>query len=304
MAPKHGTLTSVTVRSVVATAVFVVVVGLFGYALQLALNDRLSEPGANVVVTVAVLGATLLLLYVVGRTLSAFERTTSMTRHQKELSYRFTQLLTATGVLVVVVVYVWDVSVANVLLGATVTSVVVALAARQTLSSVLAGIVIMSTDVFRVGDWVRIDDRFGQIQRISFFNTEVLSPQGERHVFPNDDVTARDITNLGRDRYRNDVLVGIDYDTDIDHATAVCDEVLGTLTTDDDAYVDGFHPTTVKDFDASQITLAVKIWVAEPTPQAINQAQTTALSHVKRRFASEGIEIPFPQRTVSDRDPS
>ncbi len=301
MASKRGNLTSVTVRSVVATAVFVLVVALFGYALQLAVNDRLSETAANVVVTVAVLGATLLLLYVVGRTLSAFERTTSMTAHQKELSYRFTQLFTATVVLVVVVVYVWDVSVANVLLGATVTSVVVALAARQTLSSVLAGIVIMSTDVFRVGDWVRIDDRFGQIQRISFFNTEVLSPQGERHVFPNDDVTARDITNLGRDRYRNDVLVGVDYDTDIDDATAVCDAVLETLSTDEDSFVDGFHPTTVKDFDESQITLAVKMWVAEPTPQAINQAQTTVLARLKRRFGEEGIEIPFPQRTVSDR---
>lgn len=121
-------------------------------------------------------------------------------------------------------------------------------------------------------------------------------------MFPNDDLTARDITNLGSDRYRNDLLIGVDYETDIDHAITVCDSLLEELSTDDTTLVDGFHPTTVKDFDESQITLAVKMWVEEPRSQAINQAQTTVLSHLHQRFTDEEIEIPFPQRTLSDRE--
>lgn len=111
----------------------------------------------------------------------------------------------------------------------------------------------------------------------------------------------RDITNLGKGRYRNDVLVGIDYETDIDRARRLCDEVLEALTADRTNDIDGYHPTTVKDFEDSQIRLAVKIWVEEPRPMVINGAQTTVLSAIQSAFAAEGISIPFPQRTISDR---
>jgi len=149
---------------------------------------------------------------------------------------------------------------------------------------------------------VRIDQRFGQITQISLFNTMVRSPQGETHVFPNDDIIARDITNLGKGRYRNDVLIGVDYGTDVDRVRDICDDVLEELTVEDGNNVDGYHPTTVKDFDESQITLSVKMWVDEPRPMAINWAQTTVFSRLQEEFADEEVTIPFPQRTLNERE--
>lgn len=280
----------------------VLFVGLVGYVAQLFLSDQVPETYTNVLTTIGLLGSSVAVIYTVGYTLESLEQTGSLTPHQKEVLYRFVQILVFGGVLLVIVIYVWNITLTNVLLGAGVTSIVLALAARQTLSSVLAGIIIISTDVFRVGDWVKIDNRFGQIEQISLFNTMVRSPQGETHVFPNDEITIRDITNLGKDKYRNDVLIGIDYDTDIEHAIAVCDSTLNELTSDATTHIDGFHPTTVKDFDESQITLAVKMWVNEPRPMVINQAQTTVFSKLQQQFESEQITIPFPQRTLSDRE--
>lgn len=293
---------SFAVRSVVATVMLILLVGLMGYGLHVYLGDLVPAIYTDVVTTVVLIATTIVLVYAVGHVLSRLEYRESLTPHQSEVLYRFVQLSTFGGVFLILTLYVWRITVTDVLLGAGVISVVLGLAARKTLGSVLAGVIIMSTDVFRVGDWVKVGEKYGRIERISFFNTEVLSPHGEKHVFPNDDLTTRDITNLGKDRYRNDVLVGVDYDVEPDAVITACDDVLQELTEDDTNHVDGFNPTTIKDFDDSQITLAVKMWVHEPTPQAINDAQTTVLSEIHSRFGEEGFEFPFPQRTVTERE--
>jgi len=287
------------VVSVVAVVVFASVLWLLW---QPSVGDQVPRWARRLLSTALLVGAVVGAVRVVGDALLTLERHDLATPHQIEAAYRFLQMGSYGGVLIVTVVSIWEVSVTNVILGAGVTSVVVALAARQTLTSVFAGVSLFSTDVFRVGDWVKIDNRFGQIDRMTLFNTMMRSPQGETHVIPNDEVITRDITNLGKGRYRNDVLVGIDYETDIDRARVICDEVLEELTADRSNAIDGYHPTTVKDFDDSQITLAVKMWVEEPRPMVINHAQTEVLSTIQEAFDAEGISIPFPQRTISDRD--
>lgn len=277
---------------------------VLGYVLQFFLSTQLSDLYSKVFTTLLVLTATFVVVRALGYSLTYLEESGPLTPHQREVVYRAFQLVTFGAVFVVVIIYVWNISFTNVVLGAGVTSVILALAARQTLSSVFAGITLIMTSVFRVGDWVKIDQRFGQITQISLFNTMVRSPQGETHVFPNDDIIARDITNLGKGRYRNDVLIGVDYGTDIDHATTLCDSVLEELTIEAENNVDGYHPTTVKDFEDSQIELSVKMWVAEPRPMAINRAQTTVFAELQRQFADQQITIPFPQRTISERDPT
>ena len=298
--------TAGSVRSALGrTAVAVVALGLMwglGYVLQRFLRARVTAVYDDVFLTLLILTATYVVVRLLGSTLTVLEESGPLTPHHREVIYRVVQLLTFGAVSIIVVIYVWDIALTNVILGAGVTSVILALAARQTLTSVFAGITLISTGVFRVGDWVKIDQRFGKIEQISLFNTMVRSPQGETHVFPNDDVISRDITNLGKGRYRNDVLIGVDYGTDIAHATTLCDSVLEDLTMEDGNSIDGYHPTTVKDFDDSQIELSVKMWVNEPRPMAINRAQTIVFATIQQQFADEQITIPFPQRTISERE--
>lgn len=297
------TVTSIFSRTAIAVVAFGLI-WLLGHVLDYFLDTQLTALYTNVFTTLVVLSATYVLVWALHYTLTVVEESGRLTPHHREVLYRAFQLVTFGAVVVILIIYVWNITLSNVLLGAGVTSVVLALAARETLGSVFAGITIISTDVFRVGDWVKIDNRFGQITQISLFNTMVRSPQGETHVFPNDEIVARDITNLGKGRYRNDVLIGVDYETDIEHVTAICDSVLEELTSEEGNSIDGYHPTTVKDFDDSQIEVSVKMWVDEPRPMAINRAQTTVFSRLQQQFADEQITIPFPQRTISEREPT
>ena len=258
-----------------------VVLASITYLLYGQFRDRLSDSVPEIALTVLVLGVAFLIIYIAGLLFAKLATRETITWHQHEAAYRFVQLTTFGVVIFIIAIPIWEFAIGNVLLGAGLASVVLAVAARKTIGAVLSGVIIMSTDIFRVGDWVKIDNQFGRIDHISLFNTRVLSPHGEIHILPNDQLTARDITNLSNNRYRNDVLIGVDYVTD----------------------VDGFNPTSIKSFDESQITLAVKVWIREPTPWAINQAQTTVLSELHTRFQDEGIQIPFPQRMVSERTP-
>lgn len=285
----------------IGVGIALVTLALLGWAVQPRLGDPLPMFYIELLQTALTVGLLLIIVFGIGYFLQIVADRSSLTAHQREVTYRFVQLSAIAIGLLVITIAVWEFRVENVLIGAGMASVVLAIAARKTLGSMLSGVIIMTTDIFRVGDWVKIDQRFGRIEHISLFNTIVRSPQGETHIFPNDDLTARDITNLGHKRYRNDVLIGVDYDTDLSAAIDICNDVLKELTEDRGNHVDGYNPTSIKGFEDSQITLAVKIWVRHPTPRAINLAQTTALSALHKRFRAEEIVIPFPQRVVSDR---
>ena len=278
-----------------------VVLASITYLIYLQFSERLADYTPEVTLTSLVLGVTFLMIYLSGLVLTRLAAREKITWHQHEAAYRFVQLTTFGIVIFIITIPIWEFSVDNVLLGAGLASVVLAVAARKTIGAVLSGVIIMSTDIFRVGDWVKIDNQFGRIDHISLFNTRVLSPHGEIHILPNDQLTARDITNLSNNRYRNDILIGVDYDTDLSGAIDVCNDVLQELSETERTTVDGFNPTSIKSFDESQITLAIKVWIREPTPWAINQAQTDVLSELHTRFQDEGIQIPYPQRMVSER---
>jgi len=111
------------------------------------------------------------------------------------------------------------------------------------------------------------------------------------------------VTNISRGRYRNDLLVSIDYDSDIDTVISICDDELQDITSpDSNTSIDAFAPTSVKEFGDSGIILSVKIWIRNPSPALLNQTQTTVYHRLHKRFEEEGISIPFPQRVVSERN--
>lgn len=153
-----------TVRAVVVTAVLIGFVGVLGYGLDAVLGDRLPGQVTEVSVTAVLIGLTYITVYAGGYTLAKLEQETAITGHQKEVLYRFLQLSMIGGVLFIITVYVWSIQFENFLLGAGVASVLIAAAARKTLGSILSGLIIMSTDIFRVDDWVKVDDKFGQIR--------------------------------------------------------------------------------------------------------------------------------------------
>lgn len=279
------------------------IVGL-GYLLEHVLADSYPEYVTNGIITVVLIVSSLLFVKASAFVLKRISDNESITDHQQEISFRVIQISVYITLSIVLVSSVWNVNLGNILIGAGVLGVVIGFAAQKLLSSVFSGIIIMATDMYRVGDWVKFGDKFGMVQQITFFNTKMRSPQGERHIIPNDNVTSSDLTNMSQTRYRNDLLIGVDYGDNIEKAIEVCDNTVQDLSEEPNNNIVSSQPTSIKEFDDSSVVLSVKLWLKNPSPSVINQSQTDAFLQIKSEFKEEGLTIPFPQQKISFRDES
>lgn len=305
--PRGSTLEAVQALLIVALSVAATAAVLFIWRdlTQLEQLRRLFDPSTELLVRLLVVcflflgawGATVFVERVIE---VLFEEQEALTRHQREVGYHVAQLVLYL-LAIVATVAVWGIDIGNVLLGAGFLSVVLGLAARQTLASVLAGFVLLIGRPFDLGDWVEVDDSEGIVTDVSLFNTELRTVNGEYVVIPNDQVTATSLTNRSRrGRLRVDVEVGVDYDTDLDEARELATETLRSL--DNDVILDHPDPRTVlKRFGDSAVVLELRFWIDNPTAERRWTAQSTVITAIKEAFAEAGIGIPFPQRTLSGR---
>ncbi|WEL17573.1 Small-conductance mechanosensitive channel [Halorhabdus sp. SVX81] len=223
---------------------------------------------------------------------------TWLTDHQQEIVIRLGQI----GILLtagLVVLTVWEVNLQGLLVGAGFLGIVVGLAARQTLGALIAGFVLMFSRPFEIGDWIEIGEEEGVVTDITIMNTRLENFDGEVVYLPNDRVNEQAIVNRSRrGSLRLRVDVGIDYDSDPEHAKAVALETIKEI----DVVADGPPPQIVpKSFGDSAVILEMRFWIDHPTPPRKWNAVERVVTAVKTAFEREGIKIPFPQRELSGR---
>jgi small conductance mechanosensitive channel len=126
--------------------------------------------------------------------------------------------LIAALILVLTLAGVESTSVAAVLGAAT---LAIGLALQATLANVAAGVLIFIFAPYRVGEFVEIAGKQGQVRLLSLFTTELESAQGLAIVLANAQVMAQPLTNFTRNLVRRvDIDVTLDWDSDTDIAIA------------------------------------------------------------------------------------
>lgn len=167
----------------------------------------------------------------------------------------------------------------------------VALAMQGILGNVAAGLTIIFTRPFHVGDYISIAKEEGEILEISLFSTTLGHTDRSMVVIPNRKIVGEILHNCGRIRQLN-IAVDIAYGTDVDVALGLVQEILRTnpLVLQDPAPVLG-----VARLAESGITLRVSPWVSVPD----YEAATSALNKtILETFRALDIIIPFPQHEV------
>jgi small conductance mechanosensitive channel len=167
----------------------------------------------------------------------------------------------------------------------------IGLAMQGVLSNVVAGLTIIFTKPFRVGEWVEMLDEQGKVVSIELFTTILEHPDMSKVVIPNRKIVGEILHNYGNVR-QLDLNVGVAYATDLDRALAAVQEVLAA------------HPKALKDpapvlgvtaLADSSINLSVKPWVSVDDYGA---AHRELYKQVVEKFREAGVEIPFPQREI------
>lgn len=286
---------------VTAVLSLLVIWGLVGVALDFLAVVGLSIPflvkvGTTLALVAIAYGLADILTEAIDRFADGSDR---ITDHQREIILRAGNL----GLIALFVsagLTVWGVDLSGLLVGAGFLGIVVGLAARQTLGSLIAGFVLMFSRPFTIGDWIEVGEDEGIVTEITIMNTRMENFDGETIVIPNDRVNNQPIVNRSnRGQYRVRLDVGVDYDADLDHATAVAKRVLEETNEITDAPPPRVLP---KSFGDSAIVLELRFWIDRPMPPRKWRAVESVVRGVKERFDREDITIPYPQRELSNRN--
>jgi small conductance mechanosensitive channel len=167
----------------------------------------------------------------------------------------------------------------------------IALAMQGVLGNLAAGLTILFTRPFRVGEYISIVGEEGTVEEIKLFNTVLSHPDRSRVVIPNRKIVGEILHNFGTLR-QLDVVVGVAYDTDLGEALAAVRELLAT----DPRILKEPEPVIrVLTLADSSVQVAIRPWTTVDDFQAASGDITLA---VLESFRARGIRIPFPQREV------
>jgi small conductance mechanosensitive channel len=172
----------------------------------------------------------------------------------------------------------------------------IALALQGVLGNVAAGLTIIFTRPFRVGEYISIAGEEGLVQTISLFSTTLQHSDLSKVVIPNRKIAGEILHNYGELRQLN-LSVGVAYAADLDAAVATIREILADNTRVLQEPAPVVQVTTLGDY---AINIAIRPWVSVKdfgaAPGEINP-------QIVRAFRERGIEIPFPTvRNVLERN--
>jgi small conductance mechanosensitive channel len=175
--------------------------------------------------------------------------------------------------------------------GIGVAGVGIGLALQGVLSNAMAGLTIIFTKPYRVGEYIEIAGTYGQVEMIDIFSTKLVHADRSRVVIPNRKIVGEILHNYGTVR-QLDLTVGVGYGTDLPKALAAARE---TLLANPRVLKTPAPVVGIASLGDSAITLTLGPWVAVPD---YAPAQGEIYEAVVERFRAAGIEIPFPRREV------
>ncbi|HJH30028.1 MAG TPA: mechanosensitive ion channel family protein [Methanosarcinaceae archaeon] len=185
---------------------------------------------------------------------------------------------------------------------------VVGMAAQSSLSNIISGISLAAFRPFGVGDLVTIHDEYGTVSDITLGHTVVTTWDNRRLIIPNHIISDEAIINwsISDPTILWPIDIGIGYDADIDHARSImikeAKNHANVLHLND---VRRYHPeivggkemrVVVTELGDFAVNLRLTFWVSDRSVAFITGCEL--IESIKKRFDAEGIEIPYPYRTI------
>ncbi len=193
----------------------------------------------------------------------------------------------------------------SLLAGAGILAVAVGFASQHALSNIISGIFIVIFKPFRVNDRLRVRTLDGIVEDITLRHTVIRDFENKRILIPNAVISDEVIINsdFAEDKICKWIEVGISFDSDIDKAK----EIMRSEAMHHPLAIDARTPEqiaagtpmiTVRVLSLGESSVNLRAWVwAKDSPDGF-VLSCDLYESIKKRFDREGIEIPFPHRTL------
>jgi small conductance mechanosensitive channel len=225
----------------------------------------------------------------------------SITTLRERRGKTISQLLRSVGRVVILLIallatFNMFIDVGPVLAGAGILGLAISFGAQSLVKDIISGFFILSENQFAVGDVIEAAGKSGVVEKMTLRVVVLRDLEGRMHIVPNGEIKV--VSNMTRGWSRAVVDVGVSYEEDVDRALAVVRDEAAQFSTDKawNSQLDG--AVEVPGVEALGDS-AVKIRILIRTqPGSQWNAAREFRRRILKRLEHEGIEIPFPQRTV------
>ena len=288
-----------------AVLLFFTLLGLYGALAVSPLPRNFSHLIQNIILVVIILSITWLLNNIATGFLELYASKFKEAIPQSTIFKNLTKIVILTiGVLIIL--QTLGISITPILTALGVGGLAVALALQDTLSNLFSGLQIILSRQVRTGDYIKLESgEEGYIVDITWRNTTIRMLPNNIIVVPNSKLSSIIVTNYCLLEKEMGVLiqVGVSYDSDLEKVEKVTLEVAQEVMKIIDGGITEFEPfVRYHTFDDSSINFTVILRVREFINQYLVKHEFIKRLH--RRYNQEGIEIPFPIRTVYLNEPS
>ncbi len=190
--------------------------------------------------------------------------------------------------------------------GAGIVAAIIGFASQKAFSNIISGIFILIFKPFRVGDTIEFGQSLkGVVEEVTLRHTVIRNYEHRRVLIPNSIISDDTIINsdLSDTMIRNHLVFSISYDSDIDKAM----EIIRDEARKHPLFVDnrseaernaGSEDISVRVIGLSDFAVELKAYIWTDGNDNGFVLMTDLMKSVKQRFDREGIEIPFPYRTL------
>lgn len=180
-------------------------------------------------------------------------------------------------------------------------SVAIGFAFKDIFENFLAGIIILLRREMRIDDFIECNGLEGKVESILVRETHIRQTDGQLLIIPNSVLFKNPLTiKTDLDQRRTTITCGVAYSEDIKKSRMVIREAVLSCS----SVISDSRPVQIfaQEFGDSSINFEVTWWTASK-PLDIRYSRDEVIEAIKSALDEEGIEIPFPYRTLTFNEP-
>ena len=179
-------------------------------------------------------------------------------------------------------------------------SVAIGFAFRDIFQNFLAGIIILLTHPFGIGDQIIVGNFEGTVEQIETRATFIRTYDGRRTVIPNSTLFTDAVTvNTAYETRRLQYDIGIGYGDDIETARSL---ILDCLRQAPSAVETPAPECVVIALADSTVNLRARWWINPPRKADTYRSLDEVLTAIKRTLSANGIDLPYPTQQILFHD--
>lgn len=166
----------------------------------------------------------------------------------------------------------------------------VGMALQGSLGNFASGILILTLKPYKIGDWIQLDDKFGRVEEIGIFSTDVLTPGNKILIIPNSMITESVVTNFSeKGQIRLELMVTMPYDESFPKVKQVIMDALLELPK---VLKEPLPEIGIENFDSHSVQLLVRPYVYPDDYWNVTFESNKA---IKSAFNAHNIKVAYSE---------